>query len=92
MKSKLLLALFALSTLTTFSNGASDNAPTIRTAQAKEPQKKAEEKVYICTGKSAKRYHRTSNCRGLNRCSGKIVSISKSAAEKGNRTPCKICY
>lgn len=90
MKSKILLALFALSTLTASSNRASDNAVTTSTTQAKEPQKKAEEKVYICTGKSAKRYHRTSNCRGLNRCSGKIVS--KSAAEKGNRTPCKICY
>lgn len=90
MKSKLLLALFALSTLTASSNRASDNAVTISATQAKEPQKKAEEKVYICTGKSAKRYHRTSNCRGLNRCSGKIVS--KSSAEKGNRTPCKICY
>ena len=92
MKSKLLLALFALSTLTASSNRASDNAVTISTTQAKGPQKKAEEKVYICTGKSAKRYHRTSNCRGLNRCSGRGASISKSAAEKGNRTPCKICY
>lgn len=92
MKSKLLLALFALSTLTASSNRASDNAVTISTTQAKEPQRKAEEKVYICTGKSAKRYHRTSNCRGLNRCGGNVVSISKSAAEKGNRTPCTICY
>ena len=92
MKTQLLLVLFALSSLTASSNRASDNAVAISTTQAKEPQKKAEEKVYICSGKSAKRYHRISNCRGLSRCGGKVVSISKSAAEKGNRTPCKICY
>lgn len=40
MKSKLLLALFALSTLTASSNRASDNAVTISATQAKEPQKK----------------------------------------------------
>ncbi len=48
--------------------------------------------VYICTGTSATRYHRTENCRGLNSCKGKIIKVTRYDAEnKYNRTPCKIC-
>lgn len=47
--------------------------------------------VYICTGPKAKVYHSTSKCRGLNRCSGDIKSISLKEAKKSRRA-CKICY
>lgn len=48
--------------------------------------------VYICTGGSSTKYHKTSTCRGLNSCKGKIIRITKSDAEnKYYRTPCKIC-
>ena len=48
--------------------------------------------VYICTGGSSTKYHKTSSCRGLNNCQGDIVKITKSDAEnKYRRTACKIC-
>ena len=48
--------------------------------------------VYICTGGKSTKYHKTSTCSGLNRCSGEIKQITlKEAASKG-RTPCAICY
>jgi len=47
--------------------------------------------VYICTGKSATKYHARKNCRGLNNCSGEIKAVSREQAIKMNRTACKIC-
>ena len=51
-----------------------------------------EETVYVCTGGSATKYHSRSNCRGLGKCKGKIVSMPISQAKKQGRTACKICY
>lgn len=48
--------------------------------------------VYICTGPSAKTYHKTDECRGLNKCSANIKLVSKHKAESMGRRPCKICY
>lgn len=48
--------------------------------------------VYICTGSSATKYHKSSNCRGLNRCSGSILKLSMSSAKAKGYYPCKICY
>lgn len=48
--------------------------------------------VYICTGKSAYSYHNNRNCRGLNRCSAEIKSVSLDYAKSIGRLPCKICY
>lgn len=48
--------------------------------------------VYICTGPKARRYHRSSHCSGLNRCSGSIISLSKSNASSRGYTPCQRCY
>lgn len=50
------------------------------------------EKVYICTGTHSTVYHKTNNCRGLNRCKGDIKKITKKSAENNYRRPCKICY
>lgn len=48
--------------------------------------------VYICTGKSSKRYHKTDDCRGLNNCSGSIKAVSIEQAKKSGRTPCRVCW
>ena len=48
--------------------------------------------VYYCTGPNAKKYHSTSRCRGLRKCSCRIVKCSKSEAQNKGFRPCKICY
>lgn len=48
--------------------------------------------VYYCTGPNAKKYHSTSRCRGLRKCSCRIVKCSKSDAQNKGFRPCKICY
>lgn len=48
--------------------------------------------VYICTSEYAYSYHKTRNCRGLNRCSYSIKCVSKSYAKSIGRSPCNICY
>lgn len=50
-----------------------------------------EKKVYICTGPKAKVYHSTSKCKGLNRCSRKVIAVSYEKI-KGKRRACKTCY
>lgn len=54
--------------------------------------KSKDEIVYVCTGKSSKRYHKYSGCKGLNNCRGDVVKVSMSRAKSMRRTPCKICY
>lgn len=55
--------------------------------------KTVETYVYVCTGGSSKRYHKTSSCKGLDNCKGTIKKVSLSYAEDTmKRTPCKICY
>lgn len=48
--------------------------------------------VYYCSGPNAKKYHSSSHCRGLRKCSCRIVKCSKSEAQKKGFRPCKICY
>lgn len=48
--------------------------------------------VYICTGPQSKRYHKTTECKGLERCSKDIKKVTLAHAEDMGRTPCKICY
>ncbi len=52
----------------------------------------SDNKVYICTGSKSKRFHRTSDCMGLSRCSGDIERISKDEAIELGRTECRWCY
>lgn len=48
--------------------------------------------VYICTGGSSTKYHKTSTCRGLGNCKGRVIKVTKDEAESEyHRTPCKIC-
>ena len=48
--------------------------------------------VYICTGPKSKRYHATSGCKGLKRCSGSIKAATLTQARNSGRTACRICY
>ena len=48
--------------------------------------------VYICTGGSSKRYHKSPSCKGLDRCSKDIKKVTLSYAEDNGRTPCKVCH
>lgn len=48
--------------------------------------------VYICTGPKAKSYHRKPDCRGLNKCSGKVKCVTLGEARKIGRKECRICY
>lgn len=48
--------------------------------------------VYICTGPKSKKYHRSEQCRGLDKCSSSISAVSVAEAKSMGRTPCKICY
>lgn len=48
--------------------------------------------VYICTGPYAKKYHKTSTCKGLDNCSESIKKVTESYAIDKGRTKCKKCY
>lgn len=45
-------------------------------------------KVYICMGKSSKKYHYNKNCRGLSNCSTKIHEVTLEKAKDMGRTLC----
>lgn len=44
--------------------------------------------VYICKGKSSKKYHLKKNCRGLSNCSTKTYEVTLKEAKKIGRTLC----
>jgi hypothetical protein len=44
--------------------------------------------VYICNSSSAKKYHYSSSCRGLNACKHEVIKVSKEDAQKSGRTLC----
>ncbi len=44
--------------------------------------------VFICKGPKSKRFHYTSDCRGLKRCSTKIYMVSLQEAKNLHRTLC----
>jgi hypothetical protein len=47
-------------------------------------------KVYICNGPNSSAYHKSSQCRGLNRCSTEVTSVSEEKAIQMGRRQCKI--
>jgi len=58
-----------------------------------EGHKDVESSVYVCLSRSAVAYHNSSSCRGLNRCTHQIKSMSRSLAIKNyGLRACKICY
>jgi hypothetical protein len=44
--------------------------------------------VYICNGKSSKKYHYKKNCKGLSNCSTDVYKVELSQAKKIGRTLC----
>ncbi|WP_339611504.1 hypothetical protein [uncultured Planktosalinus sp.] len=44
--------------------------------------------VYVCNGKSSKRYHYKKNCRGLSNCRSSISKVSLEEAKRRGRTLC----
>lgn len=48
--------------------------------------------VYVCTGPNAKKYHSTSECRGLKNCSKEVKTVTLSYALEKGKTKCGICY
>ncbi len=60
--------------------------------QQQERQKAgSDDCVYICTGRTAKRYHSVEDCKGLSNCSGRIITTSLQEAEEEGKTPCRMC-
>lgn len=47
--------------------------------------------VYVCDGPMAKCYHSTDDCKGLSRCSGRIIEMIVEEAEAEGETPCRMC-
>ena len=52
------------------------------TGASTQPAENDATMVYICTGKSSKRYHKTDECRGLDNCSGDIKLITMEKAKQ----------
>lgn len=50
-----------------------------------------EPRVYVCSGRYAKRYHRTPYCDGLQSCKGITVNMALSEAKNKGLTPCHRC-
>ena len=65
---------------------------TVESVETETLEVVEDEIVFICTGPSAKTYHRTNDCRGLSRCSGDIEEVSLDEAEDMERRACRICY
>lgn len=50
-------------------------------------------KVYVCGGKYATKFHSYSKCRGLNNCKGGVYTVSsQTEAKKKGYGYCKICW
>ena len=87
------IAMMAMN-LTSCDNQANAEATNIysRIERISANDLNAEQTVYMCTGPQSKRFHKISQCRGLNSCSGDILEITISKAKSMGRTPCKWCY
>ncbi len=48
----------------------------------------AEDEVYMCTSKNAKKYHLSETCKGLSKCKADIEKVVLSEAQKQGRTLC----
>jgi hypothetical protein len=74
-------------------------APSAGTAAAAQSQHtsltaaRVDPTVYICDSNTAKAYHASEDCRGLNRCTHEVVKVTKKEAEEQyGRVKCQVCY
>jgi len=52
----------------------------------------AGDSVYICYSATSYAYHSSPDCRGLNRCTHRLIKVSlEDARNKYNHRPCKLC-
>lgn len=47
--------------------------------------------MWVCGGPNSKRYHKTKDCRGLNRCSKTPQKMTLKECQKKGYTACRIC-
>jgi hypothetical protein len=59
---------------------------------ASPPIERRAEKVFICVSRTAYAYHGTTHCRGLQRCTHQIKSVTIAKAKDMGYKACKICY
>lgn len=49
--------------------------------------------VWICNGKTSKKYHSDQDCKGLRNCTHELIEVSAQEAEDDyRRRPCKLCF
>jgi hypothetical protein len=49
--------------------------------------------VYVCDSNTSVAYHSNRSCKGLNRCTHTIISVSENdAINRYGKRACKICY
>lgn len=49
--------------------------------------------VYVCYSKTSVAYHSIKDCKGLTRCTHKIIEVSETdAIKKHEKRKCKVCY
>lgn len=54
---------------------------------------KKPDNVYLCMGSMSHTYHNTMYCKGLKRCSTRLLKVSfEDAIGKYHRTGCRYCY
>lgn len=59
-------------------------------ACAQDPQQK--DSVYLCTGNYSIAYHIKRDCKGLNNCKAKIITVTyQDAVKKYGRKSCRFC-
>lgn len=85
-KTKTFSKIISLIAITTMALSSSCNP------KAKQTKHKImNNRVYVCTGSTAKRYHSVADCKGLSKCSGEVIELTVAEAETYEKTPCKMC-
>jgi hypothetical protein len=63
------------------------------TSAIEKPGTELQNKVYICVSSTAYAYHWTESCRGLQRCTHRIIAVTLDEAKNTyQRRACGICY
>ena len=48
--------------------------------------------VFVCLSKTARKYHKYENCRGLLKCTHEVKKLSMSDVDTLRFSACKLCY
>ncbi|EDM37888.1 hypothetical protein PBAL39_15724 [Pedobacter sp. BAL39] len=51
-----------------------------------------EDFVFVCLSKTAHKYHKYEDCRGLLKCTHEVRKSSRSEVDTARLSACKICY